>query len=133
MKLEVGMYVRTKGGIITKILSIDEIALEDGTRFYETELNEGYCDLNSEDIIKASHNIIDLIEAKDVLLIKDKQYDDIYKAEVVLDQDNNLSVINYDCDKLLNLQLELYKGDLIELVSVLTHEQFENNCFRIGD
>ena len=81
----------------------------------------------------ASHNIIDLIKAKDVLLIKDKQYDDIYKAEVVLDQDNNLSVINYDCDKLLNLQLELYKGDLIELVSVLTHEQFENYCFRIGD
>ena len=119
MKLEVGMFIRdTRDG---KIYKLTDFGLE--FRPQKT----------TYDFEKASHNIIDLIKAKDVLLIKDKQYDDIYKAEVVLDQDNNLSVINYDCDKLLNLQLELYKGDLIELVSVLTHEQFENNCFRIGD
>ena len=163
MKLEVGMYVRTDEGYISKILDFREHYTK-GKRKIDfcdvKEVEENFlllkgnqcpfiesidysippCYPSDEElekikshIVKASHNIIDLIKAKDVLLIKDKQYDDIYKAEVVLDQDNNLSVINYDCDKLLNLQLELYKGDLIELVSVLTHEQFENNCFRIGD
>ena len=119
MKLEIGKFIRTKpSGLILEVTE---------------EMINGIKSYIGEEKYQVYDNIIDLIEVGDVLLIKDKQYDDIYKAEVVLDQDNNLSVINYDCDKLLNLQLELYKGDLIELVSVLTHEQFENNCFRIGD
>lgn len=59
MELKPNMYVRTKGGYIEKIISFkstisnDYVELED--KFYA----------NKKDILKASHNIIDLIEVDD--------------------------------------------------------------------
>jgi hypothetical protein len=68
MKLEVGMYVRTKCGI-EQIYRIDN----NKTKWkYVYKLKEQDGDgcinigiLSSEDILKASHNIIDLIEVGD--------------------------------------------------------------------
>ena len=64
MKLEVGMYVRTIGGIIDKVI-ID----------YEGHCNNPNCNCkhisckynyyDENKVIKASHNIIDLIEVGD--------------------------------------------------------------------
>ena len=62
--IEVGEYVRTKKGLITKIIGLDEFIEEDGTTFYETEENPRYDDLCSKDIVKHSKNIIDLIEKR---------------------------------------------------------------------
>ena len=61
MKLEVGMYVRTDNGIIGKIYEKigDMFTYKDSNRDYIT-----YGLLHTE-IIKASHNIIDLIEVGD--------------------------------------------------------------------
>ena len=59
MKIEVGEYARTKDGKIVKIIGMDEILIS-----YETEENPGYNDLYSEDIIKHSKDIIDLIEVR---------------------------------------------------------------------
>lgn len=64
-EIKVGEYIRTKDGFITKILGVDEFTLDEDEIFYETELNEGYTDLGSDDIIKHSSNIIDLIEQGD--------------------------------------------------------------------
>ena len=59
MKLEVGMYVRTKGGFIDKIISFKSTISND-----YVELEDEYY-ANKKDIVKASNNIIDLIEAGD--------------------------------------------------------------------
>lgn len=61
MKLEVGMYVRTDNGIIGNIYEQigDMFIYKDSNREYIT-----YGLLHNE-IIKASHNIIDLIEVGD--------------------------------------------------------------------
>ena len=61
MKLKVGMYVRTDNGIIGKIYEKigDMFTYKDSNRDYIT-----YGLLHSE-IIKASYNIIDLIEVGD--------------------------------------------------------------------
>ncbi len=76
-KLEVGMYVRTKNGIIAKILNIkDEHAWCDNV--LEKVPDEGYCfyeensfnidnEVDLDKIKKASYNIIDLIERFDLV------------------------------------------------------------------
>lgn len=74
MKLEVGMYVRTKDGYINKILLLEYA--EEKRKEYPNHpskshwrdkillLKSGYW-RTSQNIIKASHNIIDLIEVGD--------------------------------------------------------------------
>ena len=62
MKLEVGMYVRTNYGIsrITKVLEECESCIVD-------KAIEGLKIVLKEDITKARHNIIDLIEENDII------------------------------------------------------------------
>ena len=65
MKLEVGMYVRTKYGYICELININD--------FRETSMKYGVEEnylkdimfIGDEDIVKASNNIIDLIEVGD--------------------------------------------------------------------
>lgn len=124
MKLEVGQFVRTKDGEIHKVKSINDEYIE-----YENGFGVPF-DLK-DIIIKASFNIIDLIETRDILLLFDKDYEEKYKAEVVIDGENFKSVINYEQDTLLNLEYELITNEHIELLEILTKEQFERNSYKI--
>ena len=71
MELEVGMYVRTKDGYISKCIYYDN-ELENIYGFDSTVRKSFgdtydfiYCNEQKEHITKASHNIIDLIEVGD--------------------------------------------------------------------
>ena len=134
-KLEVGMYCKTKDGIITKVDDID-----DETIYFDKDIYRFYGDgidflekNNLERIIKASYNIIDLIEEGDILLLFDKEYGKEYKAEVVVDSENFTVVVNYEQNDLLILEYELITNEHIELLKILTKEQFESMSYRIGD
>ncbi len=134
-KLEVGMYCKTKDGIITKVDDID-----DETIYFDKDIYRFYGDgidflekNNLERIIKASFNIIDLIEEGDILLLFDKEYGKEYKAEVVVDSENFTVVVNYEQNDLLILEYELITNEHIELLKILTKEQFESMSYRIGD
>ena len=118
MKLEVGLYFRTKDGIIGKIDSISE----DGTEIYfdtkpifgnGEEFGSKWC--YSTDIIKASHNIIDLIEVGDYV--------------------NGCRVIKVNLEPPLKYVKCINDNcfEEKEIKSILTKEQFENNCYKIGD
>ncbi len=118
MKLEVGLYFRTKGGTIGKIDSMTE----DGTEIYfdtkpifsdKEEVGSKWC--YSEDIIKASHNIIDLIEVGDY--VNGKKVEEI--------EDNYIVMINTFGDR-------IFLSDK-NIKTILTKECFENNCYKIGD
>lgn len=126
MKLEAGQFVRTKDGEIHKIKSINDEYIE-----YENGFGVPY-ELK-DIIIKASFNIIDLIETRDILLLFDKDYGEKYKAEVVIDGENFKSVINYEQDTLLNLEYELITNEHIELLEILTKEQFEKTSYKLGE
>lgn len=127
MKLEVGMYVRTKRGQIGKIITI-------GKYNVAIEFNKMWQDIIlKENIIKASFDIIDLIETRDILLLFDKDYEEKYKAEVVIDGENFKNVINYEQDTLLNLEYELITNEHIELLGILTKEQFEQTSYKLGE
>ncbi len=73
--------------------------------------------------IEASNDITDLIEVGDVLLLLDKEYDKEYKSEVIEDNGDVLSVINFENDRIIPLNLSIYKGD-IKLLAIVTKEQF---------
>ena len=77
MKIEAGMYVRTKEGYIAKCTYIDE-ELE-GIYGFDSAIRRSfgdkydfiYCKEQENYIIKASHNIIDLIEESEIDLLKE--------------------------------------------------------------
>ncbi len=132
MKLEVGMYVRTKKGEIDKILHIDyaderrkKYPTHPSNKYWRDKMlleHKGYR-VTNQSITKASHNIIDLIEVGDYV--------------------NGYQVIeepyNYHDIKFISVDTQdswsWGKGEMpsTEIKSILTKEQFENNCYKIGD
>ena len=113
MKLEEGMYVRTKKGTIHKIFEIDKMLK------YEKEdrliINEDNWFLVESDLVKASHNIVDLIEVGDVITT------------------NNLcgQVTHVERDKIYTT---CYDGEYCydyQIQSILTKEQFESMKYEV--
>ena len=104
MKLEPNMYIRdTRKG---KIYKLTDFGLE--FRPQKT----------TYDFEKASHNIIDLIEAGDY--VNGKPVAEIYEDERCVTLDDN--------DKGWNT---IVKEN--EIKTILTKEQFENNCYILQD
>lgn len=110
MNLEVGMYVKTKWGYICKIININDF--REPSMKYGVEANylRDVMFIGDEDILKASHNIIDLIEVGDIVVS--------LNASNILEY-NLLTLSNIDELKdLWNIQ-----GNI---KSIVTKEQFEN-------
>lgn len=125
MKLEVGMYVRTKKGSIAKILGID--IFEEGKGLDISNLEAVYFDNIVNDIskdiyrgcfnevfreAKASYNIIDLIEIGDY----------VNNSVVVKDSNGKLFVHNTGLIYDNNMYIPL---ENITIRSIVTKEQFE--------
>ena len=115
--IEVGEYVRTKEGEIHKVIKIIE---DDGDwDYYCCENNVGYFAM---DIAKHNKQPIVLIEVGD--------YVNGYKV-ISVDYD----VID---DKTECIELDLnnnYQYNFIsarQIKTILTHEQFEANCYKVG-
>lgn len=133
MKLEVGMYVRFKDkrGIeyIRKITSVNNT--------YPNKLYAGiYIDketnnsngVSLKNIIKASFNIIDLIEVGDILEINGEKYEVIYdesyeKLGILIPSRKELSIRH----SALEYVFKKYE------VAIVTKEQFEQTAYKVGD
>lgn len=125
MKLEVGMYVRTKWGDIRKIERIwNDTDFNVDKTYYNYNIEEDTlgCVLNEDIIKEPSFNIIDLIKAKDIILGTDgKLYQcwKIYKDYVFTysknKQGQTITLVDYQIDK------------------VLTKEQMEQMAYKVGD
>lgn len=130
-KIEVGEYVRTKEGFIYKI--------ENGEEFYEDSVDVGigiisdvdgiWIDrecldyIDKRDIVKHSKQLIDLIEVKDLVCFKNKLQNSLENEEMIIHI--------FDNDTLEEVKQAIEKGE-IELLEILTHEQFEDNCYKVG-
>ena len=121
--IEVEEYVRTKNGLIGKInkielagsgvrfggeFFIDTIIQFNDGNFYERRVR-------NEDIVKHSKDIIDLIEVGDIVHTRDVLNEDI--------------VYIWSEEYLKALKEDLNNG--IELVDILTFEQYTNNCYTV--
>ena len=111
MKLEVGMYVRTKGGFINKIISFKSTITND-----YVELEDEYY-ANKKDILKASYNIIDLIEVGDY--VNGFKIGSLFKNSVATTD---------DAFKPLE-QIFFYENDI---KSIVTKEQFESMSYKVS-
>lgn len=115
-KIEVGEYVRTKDGRIDKIIAIHN----------EEDCTIVVCKKKywKEDISKHSKQPIDLIENADILKIK-------ISEEWVEKQDTIKFVVVGQTYTITEIKSCLEDG-LFEIIQILTHEQFESNCNKVG-
>ena len=140
MKLEVGMYCRYNGRI-SKISRISRQTFSglDNTIEATFHLENDRIIKYPNNNFKVSHNIIDLIENKDLCEIEfysfryNERVTRLFEVEIITDTYINFK--NARCEfVLINKQWNSEDLELKPVIkNVLTHEQFENNCFRIGD
>lgn len=125
MKLEINQFIRTRSGKIAKI--IDKIdnsgSIHKSNIVYKLDDNSLLA-LNSKKIIKSSFEITDLLQVGDIVYIEEA---DDYACEFFRD----IYMIKNE-DNLLHI-IDLINKPSVKLLSVLTKEQFENNCYKIGD
>lgn len=116
MEIEVGEYVRTNKGNIGNVIDIFQghCTAKYHIQFQgNVKVKRQY--LSTKTIAKHSKNIIDLIKVGDIVHIKDVLHQDIVHI--------------WSEDYLKALKEDLNNG--IKVVEILTHEQFEQNCYTV--
>ena len=115
---KVGDYVRTRDGIIAKVLEIKNQD-DDVLNYY---CLDNYIGVLERSIVKNSSNIIDLIEVGDI--VKDK---DNYCLEVSFVRNNEIYCNDYNLDDsvvVLNIK---------DLKSIVTKEQFARIEYKVEE
>lgn len=122
MKLEVGMYVRTKRGQIGKITTIgkDNVVIEFNRMWQDI--------IYKENIIKSTFNIIDILEEGDY--VNGSEVLD-FEYKIIKGHDNftNFAVVTENC-YLENTDSWIMEKDI---KSVITHEQMEQMAYKLGE
>lgn len=109
MKLEIGMFIRTNIGI-EKILSVEP---EANVLIAGIGTKQGF--IQKKRVLKSSFNLIDLIEVGDY----------VNRYEIIANIDEY--EIGY-----FHQNGNFYTLLGTEIKSILTHEQYNSNCYRIG-
>ena len=122
MKLEVGQFARLKSGYICKIININDFRETNMKYGVEANYLKDVMFIGDDDVVKASYNIIDILEIGD------------YVNGNKVDFTNNNNKLSYE-DKCIGF----YDGDgditLFEngIKSVITHEQMEQMAYKVGE
>lgn len=128
MKLEVGMYARYNGkiGKITHICKCEQC---EARGYYEPVIEyihgeDEYVSCYFKNNLKASHNIIDLIEVGDYVngyrvITNKKEYIELNNAD-----------LNYDCIEYQRILKNKYSE--IAINSIVTKEQFESMSYKVN-
>ena len=122
MKLEVGQFARLKSGYICKIININDYREPNMKYGVEANYLKDVMFIGGDDVVKASYNIIDLIEVGDIISF----YEDIdnYKKQYVIGIPD-LITLDEIKDKITN--------DNIRLVSILTKQEMEQMAYKVGE
>ena len=128
--LSVGMYVRYKPLLSSKYVKINKIKeIEEKENCLHIWLEDK--DLITEKyLIKASYNIIDILECGDIIKLFmeddiDEEDTDIFELIAINYNDNEIGVFNSD------FQIEFFPIE--NLRGILTHEQMEQMVYKVGD
>ena len=122
--IEVNEYVRTKNGYIVKV--------DENTIIFNLGYKEQYVDMETtkygftceEEIVKHSKQLIDLVEVGDILKIK-------ISEEWVEKQDTIKFVVVGQTYTITEIK-ECLENGLFKIIQILTKEQFEANCYKVG-
>ena len=140
MKLEVEKFIRTPYGI-RKIVNITKddgygkpkVRVIELDRHLNTPYKFDYIFYTDENVIKkckASYNIIDILEVGDIIKLFmeddiDGEDTNIFELIAINYNDNEIGVFNSD------FQIEFFPIE--NLRGILTHEQFEQMAYKVGD
>lgn len=128
-KIKVGEYIRTDKGVIGKVkrIELDEIDKSlkwyvfDKKRYDMNFIDEIY--INKPYIKKHSSNVIDLLEVGDILKYRLNNLSSIDVSEVILVTEGR-TLKKY-------LSVKGYSLNQIEILSLVTKEQFKNVEYKI--
>ena len=123
--IEVGEYVRFDDGQIKLVTQELKDFIEEHESLSEKDLIENLGIVkHSKQLIDLIENkqLIDLIENKDILKLKTSDSKEVFFIGV----DEDTSDVKYE-----EIITDIKNGEN-ELLGILTHEQFEANCYKVG-
>ena len=122
MVLELNEYIRTKGGIIAKVIGVQSGGIE--KYYFDKEVIDNFKELTqigTENVVlKHSFNIIDLIEVGD--------YVNGYLVKSVSDNGVYIDIPFVDSES-IGCGIDLFRSNEIE--SIVTKEQFERMEYEV--
>lgn len=123
MKLEVRMYVRTKDGYICRIININDYREPNMKYGVEANYLKDVMFIGDDDVVKASYNIIDILEVGDIIK---------YRIDnVPLETKGYLTGVADITDEEM---LESIKEDKnYHVLQILTKEQMEQMAYKVGE
>ena len=133
MKLEVGMYIRTKDGIIDKvIIDYNGHCASPNCECKRISCAKNYYD--EDKIVKASFNIIDILEKGDY--VNGVEITEIYEKGDSFRGNRNYifkeKIIEVANDNYETIPVEaLFTNNGIE--TIVTHEQMEQMAYKVGE
>lgn len=123
MEIEVGMYVRI---INTLEEYVEIIRIKENYEFKKFIIDENGRQYSTDEVLKASHNIIDLIEVGD--------YVNGYKVYEVDKVCHRITLNGSDDGNEFRLTyLRPALGKNMGIKSIVTKEQFERCMYKVGD
>ena len=117
MKLEVGQFARLKSGYICKIININDFREPNMKYGVEANYLKDVMFIGDDDIVKASYNIIDILEVGDMV-------NSLIVAKISEDNETK--------KKYINLYGSLCEWENEAIKSVITHEQMEQMAYKVG-
>ena len=128
--LEQNMYVRTKWGYICKIININDFREPSMKYGVEASYLKDIMFIGDDDVVKASYNIIDILECGDIIKLFmeddiDEEDTNIFELIAINYNDNEIGVFNSD------FQIEFFPIE--NLRGILTHEQMEQMAYKMEE
>ena len=122
MKLEVGQFARLKSGYICKIININDFREPNMKYGVEANYLKDVMFIGDDDVVKASYNIIDILEKGDY--VNGKKVIDTF-TDYIFDYSEEFKVIRFsETDILHNVK---------HIKSIVTHEQMEQMAYKVGE
>ena len=130
MKLEVGQFARLKGGYICKIINVNDFREPNMKYGVEANYLKDVMFIGDDDVVKASYNIIDILECGDIIKLFmeddiDEEDTNIFELIAINYNDNEIGVFNSD------FQIEFFPIE--NLRGILTHEQMEQMAYKVEE
>lgn len=128
MKLEVGQFVRSKSGYICKIININDYREPNMKYGVEANYLKDVMFIGDDDVVKASYNIIDILEKGDYV----NGSEVLYFENRYIEEDDKFVPIGVITE---NCCMENADSWIIEkdIKTVITHEQIEQMAYKVEE
>ena len=130
-KIKVGEFVKTKNGIIAKVIDKDRKLYwfdRNVYKLYDLALDHIEIGKENKIIIKHSENILDLIEVGDVIKYKELRHFSNYETRF-----NEDYILGIHEEGELEAMKEEIKNKKIKLLAIITKEQLEKIAYKVEE